>query len=366
VRLLWVQRQPALDDGGDSVYDRKLQQALAAQHDITPYPLGRNGRLKQLVSAAVRLSPPEQWGFGGDGDVEKVRNLLRQGFDAIVFSHEHLDAFAARLRPHTEIPFVSVRHNVSSDAMASILGADTPAGGLYRALSERQERRALRGPLFQTVTAISTRDRELLRKIGQRDDVGLVLPGAPPPAPLHPSATCARDLVISGTFDWFPKARDLKAFARDFAAAPIPDAQVYVSPGVPNDIRAALAAHIDSSLEQGKHIRFGLITDRFTAGHKLKTAAYIMNNCAVLSYAQVLHDFEHLPNAARWIRQIGSIGDIAAVMQAFAERPAAELRAELAELKAAIGTQFAWSTQAEALSRVIGRAQRKPVHEALR
>lgn len=364
MRILWIQRRPSLDDGGDSVYDRKLQSALAPRHEITPYQLTRNSRPQQLVAAAIRISPPEQWGFGNGEDAENVRRLLAQGFDAVVFSHEHLDAFAAMVRPTSDLPFISVRHNVSSDAMASILGADTLAGGLYRAFSERQERRALRGTLYQAITAISTRDRELLREISRRDDIALVLPGAPPPTQLRDDATCARDLLISGTFDWFPKARDLRAFASDYVAAPAPSARIFVSAGVPDDIRRVLQSHPEAELDQSEHIRFGVITDRFTAGHKLKTAAYLMSNCAVLSFADVIHDFSGLPYADRWIRRVDSMRDIEDAMADIGKRPAEDLRAELRELKTAIGTQFAWSTQAEALSGAIAHAQRKLVHTA--
>ena len=364
MRILWIQRRPSLDDGGDSVYDRKLQSALAPRHEITSYKLSRNSRLRQIASAALRLNPPEQWGFGSGEDLEKLRRLLTQGFDAVVFSHEHLDGVAAMLRPATDLPFISVRHNVSSDAMASILGAGAPAGRLYRAFSERQERSALRGTLFQAITAISTRDQELLRKIARRDDIGLVLPGAPPPTPLRDDAVCARDLVVSGTFDWFPKARDLRIFTSDYAAAPVSGARVFVSAGAPDDIRRTLHASPDADLDYSDHIRFGVITDRFTAGHKLKTAAYLMNNCAVLTFSQVIHDFSNLPHAGNWIRQVASPSDAEHAMIAIEKRPADVLRAELQELKAAIGTQFAWSTQAEALSDVIERAERKQVHPA--
>jgi hypothetical protein len=362
MRLLWIQRRPTLDDGGDSVYDSKLQAALAPRHEITPFKLGRNGRIRQLVSAAVRFSPPEQWGFGAGADVENVRRLIAQGFDAVVFSHEHLDAFAAALRPSTKIPFISVRHNVTSDAMASILGANTVAGGLYRTLSERQERRALSGALFQAISAISTRDRDLLRKISRRDDIGLVLPGAPPPTPLREDATCARDLVISGTFDWFAKARDLKTFAREYQASPVAQTRVFASSGIPHEVRTALGAGLESNLDYSERIRFGIITDRFTAGHKLKTAAYLMSNCIVISYAQVIHDFHNLPNAARWIHQVASTDEVATVMKAIESRPMADLRGELEELKAAIGTQLAWTAQAETLSAMIEKTHIKPAH----
>jgi len=362
MRILWIQRRASDDDGGDSVYDKKLQGALASSHEITPYALTRNSRLHQLASAATRLAPPEQWGFGNRQDVDNVRRLLSHGFDAVVFSHEHLDAFAAALRPVTQTPFIALRHNVSSDAMASILVARPVLSGVYRALARAQERNALRGGLYNAITAISTRDQALLREISGREDIGLVLPGPPPPTQLKETAACTRDLIVAGTFDWFPKARDLKRFASDWAAAPVSDARVYVSSGAPEDIRAALSAGAEESLDYVDAIRFGIITDRFTAGHKLKTAAYLMRNCAVITFAPVIHDFMDFPDAGRWIHHVSSMADVASAIRTMEARPAADLRRELGQLKSDVGTRFAWSAQAGALSAVMERARRRRSH----
>lgn len=362
MRILWIQRRATDEDGGDSVYDKKLQGALASSHEVTTYALTRNSRLHQLASAAIRFAPPEQYGFGNRQDVDNVRRLLTQGFDAIVFSHEHLDAFASAIRPTTQLPFVALRHNVSSDAMASILVDRPMLSCLYGALARAQEGKALRGDLYDAITAISTRDQDLLRDISGNADVGLVLPGPPPATPLKDTSACARDIIVSGTFDWFPKARDLKRFANEWAAAPVPDARVYVSPGVPDGIRETLRAGAEDSLDYSGAIRFGVITDRFTAGHKLKTAAYLMRNCAVITFAPVIHDFTDFPDAPRWIHHVSSMAEVASVIRAIEERPAADLCRELAQLKADVGTRFAWAVQANALSATIERArqQRSP------
>ena len=50
-------------------------------------------------------------------------------------------------------------------------------------------------------------------------------------------------------------------------------------------------------------LRIGLITDRFEAGHKLKTLAYVANNRIVLSFAEVGFDFVHIPYHDLFIRK---------------------------------------------------------------
>ncbi|MES1202952.1 MAG: hypothetical protein ABUS57_16060 [Pseudomonadota bacterium] len=304
---------------------------------------------------------PEQYGFGDSADLQAVKASLDTGFDVVVFSHEHLDAFARALRPHTRTPFVSVRHNVSSDAIASILADRPRLAASYRFLAMRQEKRALGGRVFDAITAISARDQALLRQLSGRTDIGLVLPGVPPAAPLPPNGAARRDLVVSGTFDWFPKARDLRRFAQDYAAAPVPGASLFASPTITRDIRDALGAGDETTLNYGDAIRFGIVTDRFAAGHKLKTAAYLMCNCAVVSFAPVLHDFEDMPHARGWIHHVASVADVAGVVDAFERRPAPALLAELAALKADLGTRLAWSAQAAALASVMESARAKPV-----
>lgn len=357
MRILWIQRRAADGDGGDSIYDRKLQDALASSHTITPYALKRNSRFVQLSSAVLRAAPPEQYGFGDRNDLEAVRRLLAQDYDIVVFSHEHLDAFAAALRPHANIPFVSLRHNVTSDAMVSILKDRPLVGALYGAFARAQERKALSGGLYDAVAAITTRDRDLLGAISGRSDIGLVLPGAPTATPLSDTAMFRRDLVVSGTFDWFPKARDLRHFAREWVAAAPAGFTVHASPGVPKEIAQALDAGPEAALDFGAAIRIGVITDRFTAGHKLKTAAYLMQNCAVATFAPVIHDFAGFPHAQDWIIEVCAIEDLSRAAEKLHARPPEVLRGEISHLKGEIGTQLAWSTQADALSTLMERTQ---------
>ncbi len=355
MRVLWIRRGASSADAGDSIYDDKLQRALADRFAITNLTLTRNRRMRQLAHAGLSLSLPEQFGSGTPDDEGRVRAQL-PAHDVAIFSHEHLDRFAGVMRPHSTIPFITLRHNVTSDLMASVLSANAVLASLYRTMANMQERAALRGPLYQAVTAISARDLKLLTALSGRNDVALVMPGAPPAPPLAPDAALRRELVVSGTYDWFPKARDIRRFVEEYAAAPAPDTNLYLGAGVPEELRAKLGGGGEQSLDYAAAIRFGMITDRFTAGHKLKTAAYLMNNCAVISFARVSDDFAGFPHAKRWIFEIQDVAEIGPVMDQMISRPGAEARAELGAFKNEIAATLNWKVQAQALASAIDRA----------
>lgn len=358
MRILWVRRKPSDEGGGDSLYDGKLIRGLQASgHEIVDHGLPRNSRPQQFLHAALNLSLPEQYAVGGAADVAYVRGLLQGGgFDAAVFSHEHVDAFARAVRSASSVPFVAVRHNVTSDLMRSLLEGVLVMQGVYCAMAEQQERAALTGGLYQAVSAVSVRDRRLLTALTGRQDIALVQPGAPPAAPLNADAATTRDLVISGTFDWFPKARDLRRFVGEYAAQPPAGVRLRCTTAVPEDLRATLGATEDDAIDAAGAIRFGLITDRFPAGHKLKTAAYLMNNCAVLSFTRVIEDFADLPFASNWIIEVSRSSELGPAIDRLVRRPADEARAELAVLKDAVAERLSWSRQAANLAVLIEKA----------
>jgi glycosyltransferase involved in cell wall biosynthesis len=352
MRVLWVCRRSSGEGAGDSLYDDKLVAALRARCDVEVYGLARNPRAKQLTRAALHLSLPEQYGIGDKADIARLREMLPK-FDVAVFSHEHTDTVARAVRSATTIPFIALRHNVTSDSMASILRGMAPLDAVYRALAEAQEKSALRGALYQEITAISVGDQRLLRQLSGRGAIVIIPPGAPSAAALNDDATFKRELVISGTFDWFPKARDLRRFANDYAQDPVANTKLRCSSSSAATIRAALGAAHDDGYDPADGIRAGVITDRFTAGHKLKTAAYIMGNCAVISFARISGDFIDLPNYRNWIFEVSDAAEIAPIMDRLAARPADEMRGELTALKSAVAEKFNWAKSGALLADVI-------------
>ena len=79
----------------------------------------------------------------------------------------------------------------------------------------------------------------------------------------------------------------------------------------------------------GDAIRLGLITDRFEAGHKLKTLSYIAQNIIVLSFSDVAQDFRDIPDHLFFIRLLTNVADIAGHVAQLAAVDPSELRARL-------------------------------------
>jgi hypothetical protein len=362
MKLLWVHRDNPDPGAGDNIFDRKMVEHLRRRHDVATLPARRNPRVRQLGEALAHVSTPDTFGYGGEADIRAIEEALATGVDALVFSHEYLDRVAWRLKARAVshgVRMVSIRHNVTSDAMASILSHQPLLARAYCMRAQAQERRALRPGLYDAIATLSARDRRLVSGLSGRSDIGLVIPGAPPPSPLAPTATVRRDLVLLGTFDWFPKAQDLRRFRSEYAGLAEKPGPLYAETGA--------AAQFDRPIDfdWSEAVRFGLVTDRFAAGHKLKTAAYLMNNCAVISFAPVAEDFAFSPHAQSFIRQINHAREIAGVIASLEAMPADALRRDLEAFKRAIAENLSWARQAEALCGLIaGLIPARPLHAA--
>jgi hypothetical protein len=339
MRTLWVTRE-----GMGEEYDRRMLRIMGERHEISQFVVSRVPRRRQMIDAALRLCVPETFAFAGPEEVQRLVNEQQaKKAEIMVFSHEHLDRYARQVKTALGAaapPFVSIRHNVTSDGMRSIIGG--PLGDIYCARARMQEKGALGGDLFAALAVVSRREQTYLAELTGRslDSVLLTHPGAPPPTPLAPDATMQRELVLSGTYNWFPKTRDLKRFVAEKDELVVP--LFADSP----DIRDMPSA---KTLDYGQ-MRFGLITDRFVAGHKLKTSAYLMQNCIVLTYSDVYEDFSFNPQAARrFIRPISHARDIGPIVDDFMAEPQAPLRAALAAFKTEIAAAFSWTENAEKL-----------------
>lgn len=356
MRLLWVHRLTGDDAGGDMIVDTKLVAQLRRRHDVTMLGARRIPRRAQIARAAAHLSMPDMFGFGDKQTVAAIVAALADKPDAIVFSHEHLDRVAELVKPHANgAALVTLRHNITSDAMGAILDEHKLLAAVWAARARLQERRALTGTLFDAIAVISQRDKTLVEAISGRRDVVVTLPGAPPAAALSSEAQVRDELVLLGTYGWFPKAKDLRRFAAEYAALPARPSAFYAEAALDGALASALRAQ-PLTAQYSEAIRFGLITDRFAAGHKLKTSAYLMNNCAVLSFTPVADDFAFAPHAARFIRQISHAGEIAPIIKEFQATPIETLRAELTALKASLAETLSWSNQAALLEQVLADA----------
>lgn len=360
MNILWVCRRVTNDNGGDAVFDRKLVAGLSREHRVDVVDVGKNSLRDRLVRIGSARIPPDRAGFGGPGDVQALRSKLSTGdYAALVISHEHLDYLVRELGPIAEqrgLPVFVVHHNVTSWLMRGVL--PLPFSRLVEGAYRVYERHALRSPLIRKPFVLSLHDRKLLEEITGRRDVGVVMPGAPSALALADDAVVQPELVMLGSYDWFPKRWSLREFSAEWRECASPPAPIYADGGVPADVREELGIRPIESLDLSAAIRFGVLTDRFQAGHKLKTAAYLMNNCIVLSFAEVIDDFRFSPHADLFIRRIAHVQDIPPLLRELRAITPEALRTRLVEFKASVAEQLSWSRQTDVLARELADALR--------
>jgi hypothetical protein len=356
VNILWVCRRVTNDGGGDAVFDRKLVEGLRALHRVDLFDIGKNplrARLERVVLARI---PPDRAGFGGPDDVARLYARLAGGeYDAVVISHEHLDYLVDELGPLARgrgLPIFVVHHNVTSSLMRGVLPA--PFGLVVERAYRAYEKRVLGRKQITKPFVVSLHDQKLMKQISGREDIGVIMPGAPRSLPLAPDAVVVPELVMLGSYDWFPKRWSLNEFIDEWQACRPPPAAIYADDGVPASAREALDLRPVSTIDLTRSIRFGLLTDRFQAGHKLKTAAYLMNNCVVLTFAEVIEDFRFSPHADLFIRRIHHVREIAPLMRELGAITPAALRARLVEFKASIADRLSWQRQTSVLADALG------------
>ena len=340
-RLLVVRPRPqASAHGGDEVVYRRSLQQLAKitglEMDVLELePVGRVSRYFNLV----RL-PPELTRYAGKANTARMREAAR-GRRCVLFFHEVCFPSLPTDLDVDTTPILAV-HNIHSVIAASDPSALIRASGR---IARSFERRCFADPRARLV-CISQVDLDGLRRAGVvRDDVLLAPPGAPSAVALAEDAAVAAELVTTGSYTWWRKRRDLRRLARE--------ARRMSQPIHANDAQALalLGAHgvpLPPGFDWGSALRFGLVSDRFQGGFKLKVLEYVANNCVVLSYADLSREFEGLPHADRFVRRIADLTEARAVMaQVAADGPAGV--AAFREFKAACLRRYAWDRCLEPL-----------------
>jgi hypothetical protein len=92
-----------------------------------------------------------------------------------------------------------------------------------------------------------------------------------------------------------------------------------------------------------------LITDRFVAGHKLKTGYYLANNAIVLSFADVTEDFADIPDHDFFVRRISDAREVSRHVAAVAADEPQRLRVRLETFKQRCAEKFSWARAARSL-----------------
>jgi hypothetical protein len=349
MRILWIGKRPGDGAAGDEVFDRNTIAACRRRgHEIDLFHPAQVSRPAELANLLAGL-PHYRTRFAAAANAAGIAQRLA-AYDAVIASWEPFDVLARGLRP----PSVMILHNITSRSLPSLFPANRLAR-LAAARARAWERRCYRRTEFAAIAALSRRDLAYLQTLPDAPPLLLLPPGMPPCVPLAEDATLQPELVLSGTFDWVPKRRDILRFATEHAAG-TDRLAVRAGPLPPAAAQLLQPAPQPSAAESAAHLRLGVITDRFEAGHKLKTMAYIANNAIVLSFAEVAFDFADIPDHDLFIRRIDAAGEIPRHLAALSALGPAALRDRFRAFQARCAQRFTWDTVAETLLRAASRA----------
>ncbi len=340
--VLWACKAPA-NGGGDEILDRKLIAALGPGHDVTRFNVATQSPLNQIRNM-LRGMPHPQFKFTNPSiDRAFVETVDRH--DRVVISHETLEHLAHCV----DRPLTLLIHNVAHDILQQLYG-DRLIGRLAARQSLRWERRTYARETIRLVT-LSRRDKALVEALAPGRPVAVAYPGLPPLAPLQ-SGTIIPELVLSGSYDWYPKRRDLIALANDVAASrqTLDWRHDLTLPDHPGAAPITSRSRRIEPADYTQGIRFGLIPDRFLGGFKLKSTYLIANNCILLSRCDLRSEFDGLPHAARFVRYTPALSDILSTMREFADYDQGELHGRWIEFQDACSRRFSWENAAQAIT----------------
>jgi hypothetical protein len=343
LHILWIGKAPeATATAGDEIFDQRLITACVGEGATVDLfhaePLSRVG---QMLNCALRGLPHDRARFATASNYRPLREAARQHRVAVV-STEPLD----ELLLHVPLPAIPILHNMTSLALPS-MAPRNPLAALAARRARRWEERLYRSGRFSAVAVLSRRDEAYLRGLSPGTTVLFMPPGMPDLVPLAEDAQVKRELLLSGSYGWFPKRRDVIAFARDYAA--LADRLPIVADGLPPEAASLLMPRSAASEPAGSAIRFGLITDRFVAGHKLKTGYYLANNAIVLSFADVTEDFADIPDHDFFVRRISDAREVSRHVAAVAADEPQRLRVRLETFKQRCAEKFSWARAARSL-----------------
>jgi glycosyltransferase involved in cell wall biosynthesis len=345
VKIFWIGQAPYDEGAGEEVVDRKLKAALGRLgHQIDTYSPKPVSRLREVLNLSLRRMPYYRARYESAESRRMIRSISSD-YDVVVASWEPFDGLALA----SSRPVVLLLHNMTSSAIRSVFPGH-PLANLLARRAERWERRAYGDRRISAVATLSMNDLRYVQTVSRGTPVVYTPPGMPPLAELSAEARFVPELLLSGTYGWFPKRRDVLAFAREYHELDRAQRLPVLADGLPEQAALQLSPRPFASAAPTQAVRLGLITDRFESGHKLKTAYYLANNAVVLSFADVSKDFQALPDHAFFIRRIRGASDIARHVEELTAQPAERLRARMLAFKQACQERFSWEGSARVLA----------------
>ncbi len=344
MRVLWIGKAADGSDGGDEIYDRKIIASLPSNLNISRIGIERASRKAQLA-ALLRGIPHSRFRFASLENIREVRELSVK-YDVAVISLEALESYVVQL----ECPKLLLLHNIHSNGLLEIFPRSSIA--TVGAWWSRRWERKIYGQRDLVIAVLSERDKRLLLRIAPKARVVIVPPGSPPSAPLSSKATLVKDLLISGSYSWWPKRRDVERFASEFHPQGREINIIFDRP-LPSKVDVRLGAKpVDQMMADG-NIRFGLIPDTFISGFKLKATYYIANNLICLTRCDISSEFDGIPDANIFVRYLPSGQDVASVIAEFEAWNSNELRERFSLFKAACASRFSWDVSAGSLAEAL-------------
>lgn len=342
MRLLFVHRR-ALHGSGDDVYDRKLLGQLSSIAEVTRLCLDVGDvHFIRKFYCVIRGLPHDRAASYSKTNLNRITAALRSdSYSAVIVSHESLDWTI----PLISAPTVLILHNITS-AYVSMLGLPPFIVKAAQAFYLHYERQTYNRRQISLVV-LSRGDEKVARKLVDAERVFCAWPGMPDNAP-PPSPKLSPLLSIWGSYSWRPKRRDLYRFIKEVQSLPLETWPEFEAP-LPDELACFNATPSDIGA-----ISFGLISDRFVAGFKLKAGDYIANNKIVLTYSDIDVDYSDLPWSDLFVVKISHAKEILPLIKTYSGFDHDEMSSKFLEFKSAARQRFAWRS---ACSRVIDAAQ---------
>jgi hypothetical protein len=346
MRILWIGQQPYHESAGEEVVERNLKRELAKLgHEIEEFHPRKVSRAHEVANLALRGLPYYRARYESSDNLRFARQIPAR-FDMVVGAWEPFD----RIALESTRPTVLLLHNITSSALRSVLPNSLVAKALAHR-SDRWERAMYRNQRLRGVVTLSIADCEHVQSIAAHTPVVFAPPGMPPQAELLDGARFRPELWLSGTYGWFPKRRDVLAFANEFAQ--LSDKLPVLAKDLPAEADGLIRPRAVEPDDRSSVIRLGIIADRFLSGHKLKTTYYLSNNAVVLSYADIGRDFEGIVDSEFFVRRIRHVSEVARHVAELSAVAPSELVARLREFKRACAERFSWARSAAAISAVL-------------
>jgi hypothetical protein len=268
MRILWVGKAPddnASGDGaaGDEIFDRKILSALRAE-GVNPIRVApeRVSKPREILNL-LRWVPHYRARYASRRNHDLLRRAA-QGCDVALCSWEPFDALAYSL----PCPVIPILHNVTSRSLPSMFPRNK-AAALAAFRAGLWEKHIYPSSRFPAIAVLSCRDQAHVESLAPGKPVLFTPPGMPPLVPLAETAGFKPEVLISGTYDWLPKHRDIIAFAEEYGRSAL--RLSVLANGLPAEVAEILQPGPLPAQLPGDAVRLGLIPDRFDAGHKLKT-----------------------------------------------------------------------------------------------